>query len=999
MQRPATDRQRISERNIKKQTIYINNDTEQILPVLPVRVSRGQIRRLIRHQSSSPATDPQQEHQKEPQWSQILDVFWNRETFQDTTLHKEDTENGQTLHHRRQQGQRQQEQEQEQERHDHAYESQLSEDNNNSNHSNDNDTEEESGLWQDYVYPTGWNRSSMDNDIFPLTGSILKFPLSWPLRPSSSLSSSPLDFPWLALVECTLQSKAHLRSATQLGAKAVILYPSPVHRHQQADAVHCSSLLLADDDDVFGDTDADVESVGVVVPTLTLDALTAKNLLEVLQRMDSGSYATATLTIVDSIQEKKAEEDEDGSEGEDRSNSSSSMTRGSGKKMMRDSSDSVVVTSTSSQTHSSLHPDLNSTTTFAGTTTTNDAQQAKELLRASLTDALKSGALMAKRVLIRLGLDNRSGKSVGLVTPHTAAASVAPLSSSSSSAGWIEKEDIGMFSTRFSPLSASGVKPDLILTTGCDNVHQRGRGGGLRSTSSLQLSNSPKSQLGEAGARGVSTATATVGVGGAAGLPAGPAAAPGSMATEALSRRDAPAERISMKGGVRRNTLSATSPSASGSNSPPSSIIGRLVTRIYSFSPSKFVQETAVLVKDDSMAGKLAMVLMSTICGVGVGMFGALLFVVALKVRVFQNRRRGGGGGHGHGHGLNVQATAALQNQQQLREHGYKKVIPRGILESFGVQTVLHTSTTTMMTTTAVSKDDDLLLPKLVAANKKNKLAYAEDVFEMEEGLQDLAARENSRRERERLRRTRPGHLFPPRTSSLDIDQQVPVYHETGAEWESYFEGEEMEDITPHSRSAVVGRDRGEDGVEVPHSHSHWPLLDETDADEDGAVPDQASMEMERIVAAIMTATRRGSYRRISLSRSSVDHGTADGAAAAASTARSTSTSTSTTTSVSTSISLALSTTSASSSSKQQGCCGDNSSHDHEAEEKDKKLPFANANAQTMCAICLGEYEVGDQVRTLPCYHQYHLACIDPWLLNVASLCPICKRDLWPGSP
>ncbi|KAF9088762.1 hypothetical protein BGX29_000118, partial [Mortierella sp. GBA35] len=466
MQRPATDRQRISERNIKKQIIYINNDTEQSLPVLPVRVSRGQIRRLIRHQSSSLATDPQQEHQKEPQWSQILDVFWNRETFQDTTLHKEDTENGQTLHHRRQQGQRQQEQEQEQGRHDHAYESQLSEDNNNSNHSNDNDTEEESGLWQDYVYPTGWNRSSMDNDLFPLTGSILKFPLSWPLRPSSSLSSSPLDFPWLALVECTLQSKAHLRSATQLGAKAVILYPSPVHRHQQADAVHCSSLLLADDDDVFGDTDADVESVGVVVPTLTLDALTAKNLLEVLQRMDSGSYAAATLTIVDSIQEKKAEEDEDGSEGEDRSNSSSSMTRGSGKKMMRDSSDSVVVTSTSSQTHSSLHPDLNSTTTFAGTTTTNDAQQAKELLKASLTDALKSGALMAKRVLIRLGLDNRSGKSVGLVTPHTAAASVAPLSSSSSSAGWIEKEDIGMLSTRFSPLSASGVKPDLILTTG-----------------------------------------------------------------------------------------------------------------------------------------------------------------------------------------------------------------------------------------------------------------------------------------------------------------------------------------------------------------------------------------------------------------------------------------------------------------------------------------------------------------------------------------------------
>ncbi|OAQ24927.1 hypothetical protein K457DRAFT_81243 [Linnemannia elongata AG-77] len=51
-----------------------------------------------------------------------------------------------------------------------------------------------------------------------------------------------------------------------------------------------------------------------------------------------------------------------------------------------------------------------------------------------------------------------------------------------------------------------------------------------------------------------------------------------------------------------------------------------------------------------------------------------------------------------------------------------------------------------------------------------------------------------------------------------------------------------------------------------------------------------------------------------------------------------------------------------------------------------------------MCSICLSEYEVGEHVRTLPCYHQYHQGCIDPWLLNVTALCPICKRDLFPSA-
>ncbi|KAF9551054.1 hypothetical protein EC957_010822 [Mortierella hygrophila] len=969
----------MSDRNIiKKQTIFIaNSNNDQKGEQIPhVRVSKGELRRLIRHQSS---TD-QSSQQPKRQWSQILDVVWNRDTFQDTTTPA--FRNGSpTRHHHQTQ--------QQQERHGHADDSHLSDNpgnNNNNNNNNDSnwitetDEKEESGLWHGYVYPTGWNKSTFNDDLFPLSGSIRKFPLSWPLRSSSSAPSpSSLDIPWLALVECTLQTKQHLRSATQLGAKAVILYSSTTTTTSsssslQAEPVHCYSLLTSTN--AFGDSGVDSSSASVkesvVVPTLTLDALTAKDLLTALQGLgDTGSdVVPATVTLADSVQEDEAFKD-DKNEGED--DSSSDYSSMANEKGMRDKSGSAVVAAAlSSQVHSSSGVgNSNSTGTTTATTDANQ-QRAKKLLMSSLSNAFKSGTLLARGVLVRLGLDNGSVGKAGLdtiVTPTPKVKSLSAASFSSSSAvagGRVEKEVLGMVSTRFTPLSASGIKPDLIPTTGCVDaiVEQQRVAGGLRSASSSvsalsQASNSPipKGQLGEAGARGVSTATAAIGssqqLGGSA-----------RIAAAALSMRQATAERVSMKGANHRR--STTVPS--GSN-PSVSIISRLIQRIYAFSPSKLVQDTAILVKDDSMTGKLAMVLMSTICGVGVGMFGALLFVVALKVRVFQTRRQGGVEGQ---FGLTLQATAALEHQQQLREHGYKKVIPLGILETFGVQTVLHTSTLTM-----TSKDEDDIQAKPrschTGSSSKGKLAYAEDVFEMEGELQDLTAQENSSREREWMRMARTSsHLFP-RTPTDRSGHRHPRRVPT-AEWDSYFEDEEMDDTTAHPSS---------------QDHDHISAAEtEFDENEGGAVPDQASMDMERLAAAIMTATRRGSYRRISLSRSSasetIEHA-ADGSTAATTTRS---------TSVSTSISLALSP-----HKHQGGCCGTNGNH-HHGEEKDKKeLPFANANAQTMCAICLGEYEVGDQVRTLPCYHQYHLACIDPWLLNVASLCPICKRDLWPGSP
>ncbi|XP_050218612.1 RING-H2 finger protein ATL80-like [Mercurialis annua] len=50
--------------------------------------------------------------------------------------------------------------------------------------------------------------------------------------------------------------------------------------------------------------------------------------------------------------------------------------------------------------------------------------------------------------------------------------------------------------------------------------------------------------------------------------------------------------------------------------------------------------------------------------------------------------------------------------------------------------------------------------------------------------------------------------------------------------------------------------------------------------------------------------------------------------------------------------------------------------------------------ASTECAICLGEFAAGDEVRVLPqCGHGFHVGCIDTWLKSHSS-CPSCRRIL-----
>ncbi|KAJ4822083.1 E3 ubiquitin-protein ligase sdir1 [Turnera subulata] len=42
------------------------------------------------------------------------------------------------------------------------------------------------------------------------------------------------------------------------------------------------------------------------------------------------------------------------------------------------------------------------------------------------------------------------------------------------------------------------------------------------------------------------------------------------------------------------------------------------------------------------------------------------------------------------------------------------------------------------------------------------------------------------------------------------------------------------------------------------------------------------------------------------------------------------------------------------------------------------------------CTVCLEQANEGELIRTLPCLHQFHANCIDPWLRQQGT-CPVCK--------
>eukprot|EP00927_Polykrikos_kofoidii_P009033 TRINITY_DN13751_c0_g3_i2.p1 TRINITY_DN13751_c0_g3~~TRINITY_DN13751_c0_g3_i2.p1 ORF type:complete len:635 (+),score=133.66 TRINITY_DN13751_c0_g3_i2:254-2158(+) len=53
-------------------------------------------------------------------------------------------------------------------------------------------------------------------------------------------------------------------------------------------------------------------------------------------------------------------------------------------------------------------------------------------------------------------------------------------------------------------------------------------------------------------------------------------------------------------------------------------------------------------------------------------------------------------------------------------------------------------------------------------------------------------------------------------------------------------------------------------------------------------------------------------------------------------------------------------------------------------------LPQAPADQAEECAMCLEEYQRGEEVLETPCKHYFHEACIGPWLVK-SLVCPLCK--------
>ncbi|XP_069379355.1 RING finger protein 215 isoform X2 [Paralichthys olivaceus] len=45
------------------------------------------------------------------------------------------------------------------------------------------------------------------------------------------------------------------------------------------------------------------------------------------------------------------------------------------------------------------------------------------------------------------------------------------------------------------------------------------------------------------------------------------------------------------------------------------------------------------------------------------------------------------------------------------------------------------------------------------------------------------------------------------------------------------------------------------------------------------------------------------------------------------------------------------------------------------------------------CAVCLEPFNNNQCLRVLPCSHEYHRECVDPWLL-LQHTCPLCKRSI-----
>jgi len=59
-----------------------------------------------------------------------------------------------------------------------------------------------------------------------------------------------------------------------------------------------------------------------------------------------------------------------------------------------------------------------------------------------------------------------------------------------------------------------------------------------------------------------------------------------------------------------------------------------------------------------------------------------------------------------------------------------------------------------------------------------------------------------------------------------------------------------------------------------------------------------------------------------------------------------------------------------------------------------KPEPQFSFDKYSSCSICLEEFQAGEKLLKLPCYHYFHPNCIKPWLTERQPTCPLCKANV-----
>lgn len=67
---------------------------------------------------------------------------------------------------------------------------------------------------------------------------------------------------------------------------------------------------------------------------------------------------------------------------------------------------------------------------------------------------------------------------------------------------------------------------------------------------------------------------------------------------------------------------------------------------------------------------------------------------------------------------------------------------------------------------------------------------------------------------------------------------------------------------------------------------------------------------------------------------------------------------------------------------------------EHSSRREKSTSASSSSGANDQCTVCMVNFKEGEQLRLLPCMHQYHRQCIDHWLFNFSNNCPICQHDV-----